>query len=148
MKDTSSLESHLKVFFYCAPNYARTKLKYFRKVTQEVYEESLSLAKDDYFAAEVKENEHANEVETLEAEILQVVNQQGVLKKQLEELQRNEESINSSRHGAKGVLINFRKEVATKKEKILMLENTPYSFEAEFKLWRRWRHFLRSQNGI
>ncbi|KAL0420669.1 UNVERIFIED_CONTAM: hypothetical protein Slati_3089800 [Sesamum latifolium] len=118
MKDTSPLESHLKVFFDGASNYARTKLESSHEVTREVYEESLSLAKDDLFAVEAKEKEHAKEVESLEAEVLQVVNQQGVLKKQLEELQRKEELINSSLHGAKGALINFQKDVATKKEKI------------------------------
>ncbi|KAK4385732.1 hypothetical protein Sango_2697200 [Sesamum angolense] len=65
-----------------------------------LYEESLSLAKDDLFAAEAKEKEHVNEVESLEAEIVQA-------------------------------LINFRKEVATKKEKISILENTTYRSEAE-----------------
>ncbi|KAL0395183.1 UNVERIFIED_CONTAM: hypothetical protein Slati_4484500 [Sesamum latifolium] len=113
-------------------------------VRREVYEESLSLAKDDPFATEAKENEHVNEVESLEAEILQVVNQLGVLKKQLEEPQRKKEFINSSLHGAKGVLINFRKEVATKKEKTLMLENNSYCFEIEriCRLWDQSSDFL------
>ncbi|KAL0403638.1 UNVERIFIED_CONTAM: hypothetical protein Sradi_2004600 [Sesamum radiatum] len=59
MKDTSPLESHLKVFFDGASNYARTKLESSHKVTREVYEESLSLAKDDLFVVEAKEKEHA-----------------------------------------------------------------------------------------
>ncbi|KAL0433521.1 UNVERIFIED_CONTAM: hypothetical protein Slati_2686400 [Sesamum latifolium] len=118
MKDTSPLESHLKVFFDGASNYKRTKLESSRKVTREVYKESPSLAENNLFAIEAKEKEHAKGVESLEAEILQVVNQQGVLKKQLEELKTKEELINSSLHGAKGALINFRKDVATKKEKV------------------------------
>ncbi|KAL0458497.1 UNVERIFIED_CONTAM: hypothetical protein Slati_0476900 [Sesamum latifolium] len=111
------------------PNYVRTKLESSRKVTPEVYEESLSLAKGDLFAAEAKDKEHGNEVKSLEVVILQVVNQQGVLKKQLEELQHKEELLNSSLHGAKGNLTNFQKEVTTKKENVSMLENTPHRSE-------------------
>ncbi|KAL0291201.1 UNVERIFIED_CONTAM: Serine/threonine-protein kinase Aurora-2 [Sesamum calycinum] len=54
MAGTSPLESHLKVFFDDASNYARTKLESLRKITREVYEESLSLAKDDLFAIKAK----------------------------------------------------------------------------------------------
>ncbi|KAL0292481.1 UNVERIFIED_CONTAM: hypothetical protein Sradi_6987000 [Sesamum radiatum] len=54
MKDTSPLESHLEVFFDGASNYARTKLESSHKVTREVYEESLSLAKDDLLLSKQK----------------------------------------------------------------------------------------------
>ncbi|KAL0391464.1 UNVERIFIED_CONTAM: hypothetical protein Slati_4531500 [Sesamum latifolium] len=67
---------------------------------------------------------------------------EGVLKKQLEELQRKEELINSSFHGAKGALINFQKDVATKKEKISMLENTPYHSETEVEALEKMEAFL------
>ncbi|KAL0402203.1 UNVERIFIED_CONTAM: hypothetical protein Slati_4250200, partial [Sesamum latifolium] len=69
------------------------------EVTWEVYEKSISLAKNDLFTAKAKEKEHANEVKNLKAGILQVVNQQEM--------------------------------VATKKEKVSMLENTPYDAEIE-----------------
>ncbi|KAL0427410.1 UNVERIFIED_CONTAM: hypothetical protein Slati_2915800 [Sesamum latifolium] len=96
MTDTSPLKSHLKIFFDGSSNYMRTKLESSQKVTLEVYEESLSLAKDDLFAIEAKEKELANEVKSVKAEILvlQVVDQQTVLKKQLKELQGKKEFLN------------------------------------------------------
>ncbi|KAL0374078.1 UNVERIFIED_CONTAM: hypothetical protein Sradi_3323500 [Sesamum radiatum] len=81
MADTLPLESHLNIFFDGVINYARTKLKSSRKVKREVYKEPLSLAMDDLFATEATEKEQANAVQSLEAEILQIVNQQSVLKK-------------------------------------------------------------------
>ncbi|KAK4395673.1 hypothetical protein Sango_1721600 [Sesamum angolense] len=98
MKDTPLLESHLKVFFEGVSNCARFKLESSRKVTREVYKEFLSLTKDAHFTIEAKEKEHAKEVESFKTEILQVLNQQGVWKKQLEELQHKDSSL----HGAKG----------------------------------------------
>ncbi|KAL0368377.1 UNVERIFIED_CONTAM: hypothetical protein Scaly_1056600 [Sesamum calycinum] len=67
-------------------------------------------------------------------------------KKQVEELQCKEESINLSLHGAKGLLINFWKDVATKKEKVSTLEILLIIPKLRLKLWTKWRHFVRSQN--
>ncbi|KAL0358198.1 UNVERIFIED_CONTAM: Secreted RxLR effector protein [Sesamum calycinum] len=95
-KDTSLLESHLKVFFEGVSNCARIKLESSRKVTREVYKEFLSLAKDDHF--------------TIEARSMQ---------KRWRVL----------RPRSFKYLIN--KEVANKKEKASIRENTPYHSKIE-----------------
>ncbi|PIN09087.1 hypothetical protein CDL12_18331 [Handroanthus impetiginosus] len=118
--DTFFLENLLEPFFKGTSRYGKSKLDFTQRKMQEAYEQALSLIQQDLLKVEALESERVNEMNV-----------------RLADLTDKEKLANLMFLKAQKDLSNIQESVATKRENVSKLANTPYVSKKETDALKR-----------